>query len=429
MHMAGILALLTVAGLIGALLGLNAKDLMSFIKNLWQKYSASRSRKRASLAATHFTPEGVVSVPGRFYGSSVRVRELSQYVLTVNGRKLPTTIYFGPRHLGIDTPPLNLDMRLLRADKTRPAEEPALKAVQNYGRVITARLVEMGVKVWDEPQYRLMDFSDNPHVFCFSETRFRNYRFTSGLLADELEDALIECKGDPERILRRHRSLPIRRALLPDPDSLVSPAQRECCGGIGVVFAMRRKTIEYDDYAFPVQLRSDQVSDQRGLYAVIPKGFHGPSVDPSIEVNVHWTVFRELYEELAGGEEVEHKGTRLKHDWYFDECEALRWFKKHEGWRCEVVAFGLNALAGNYEFAILLVIEDPSYWEQFGSKLERNWEAENVRFFSSTKPNKLAGLLLDHKWAGESLFHIAEALWRLRAIDREHVALPEISRP
>jgi len=40
---------------------------------------------------------------------------------------------------------------------------------------------------------------------------------------------------------------------------------------------------------------------------------------PFAEVNLSWTIYRELFEELFGGKEVEKDLRRLRHNWYFKE--------------------------------------------------------------------------------------------------------------
>jgi hypothetical protein len=44
----------------------------------------------------------------------------------------------------------------------------------------------------------------------------------------------------------------------------------------------------------------------------------------------------------------------------------LAWFRTNRrGFRLEVVSFGLNLMDGTFEFGVLLVVTDPSYWEEF----------------------------------------------------------------
>jgi hypothetical protein len=115
-----------------------------------------------------------------------------------------------------------------------------------------------------------------------------------------LTDKLIEEEGQPAKVLNQ---LPLRDRLAPSREALFDFSTRPCCGGFGLVVAIARPD-PHNDYVIPVQYRSTNVTNARGLCAVIPKAFHSAAVGADEEVNVFWSAMREFYEELHGGNEV-----------------------------------------------------------------------------------------------------------------------------
>ena len=175
----------------------------------------------------------------------------------------------------------------------------------------------------------MLKIINGKEVIKYSMTSFLKYRFTIGLLEDELIDALISTKGDIDKIISNtHKYLPIRNELIPDLNLLLNFQERFCAGGIGVVLAFARGEPD-NDFIIPVQSRSKKVSDGRNQLAVIPKAFHQPLLENKAEVNVYWTSFRELYEEVFHGIEVEKEISKIKFDWYFNEIPEMKYFKDH----------------------------------------------------------------------------------------------------
>jgi hypothetical protein len=291
-----------------------------------------------------------------------------------------------------------------------------------------ARLAALDVRIWNAPIYRLVGLPpDRPPVAArFAPAHFFDYRFTGGLLTDEVLEALVRRQGDVEAVLaRREEELPLRARLLPTADALASLDARVCAGGIGAVVAMARA----DDFVIPIQTRSGHVSEGHGLCTTLPKAYHQPTAGAEEEVHLQWTVYRELFEELFGGEEVAPHDRRRRFDWYFDASPALDYFRTHpEAFDLEITAFGLNALGGGYEFAMLLAIHDPGYWATFGPTMARAWEADGLTFLSTKDRARIDALLTDGALAGESLFHLAEGLRRLQTLDPRRVALPPMDR-
>jgi hypothetical protein len=97
------------------------------------------------------------------------------------------------------------------------------------------------------------------------------------------------------------------------------------------------------------------------------------------------------------------------------------------GSRTGCVAFGINLVTGNYEFACLIVISDEDWWQHFGHRVEANWEASRVRRYSSRDTDGLAALAADPRWSNEGLFAFLEGLRRLAQLDTGgRVAAPTI---
>ena len=156
-----------------------------------------------------------------------------------------------------------------------------------------------------------------------------------------------------------------------------------------------------------------------------PKGFHQPHIDPSSrskELTISFSVYREFFEELLGGQEVEKDVTNVKTDWFLEDKivqgEPLHWLLKHrDELTLECTGFGFNLKTGNYEFAILLAVHNPEFWVSYGSVVQPNWEAkENLTKLYSTEEKKISQLLKTPSWTDEGLFVFREGLIRLHEL-------------
>jgi len=186
-----------------------------------------------------------------------------------------------------------------------------------------------------------------------------------------------------------------------------------------------------DGYYIPIQRRSSEVADARGLLATFPRGSHALGVGNAGEENVYWSVFRELAEEGYNLEDAQGNPNFVTKDWFFSQanCPGMRWFLDNpDSYICEVVAFGFDAILGDFHFAVLLAIKDPSYYDQFSGKLRKNWETDSFIEVSTTDTRQISKLLKDPTWVGDALFHFVEALLRLQQLDPKYVSLPKIER-
>ena len=77
------------------------------------------------------------------------------------------------------------------------------------------------------------------------------------------------------------------------------------------------------------------------------------------ETSVAATVYREIYEEMFGGKEVQGDDKHFKPLWFMSKTQ-LAWFRQNpSGFTLELVSFGLNLMDGTFEFGVLLAITDP----------------------------------------------------------------------
>src|SRR5260370_17181471 len=92
------------------------------------------------------------------------------------------------------------------------------------------------------------------------------------------------------------------------------------------------------------------------------------------ETSVAATVYRETYEELFGGREVEAEDRHTAPLWYMSE-PMLEWLEQHRDIVVtEIVSFGLNLVDGTYEFGVLFAINDHRSCPMFTNKITLNEE-------------------------------------------------------
>jgi hypothetical protein len=234
---------------------------------------------------------------------------------------------------------------------------------------------------------------------------------------------ILDFRGDSDTARGQRYFLPLRKPELPNVESLANVDRRFCCGGVGVLVAFKQS----ESYLVPIQERGQMVSDTRGTLALIPKGFHQPVADAGQEINIRSSVFREPYEEVFGGKEVEGDTQHMDPYWYIHKSEPMKWFWDNKQYICEVVCFGYNQTSGNYEFGVLLVVQDESYWTRYKADMKRMWETHKTFLVDTRDQEKIAELVMDSRWAQEALFHFVQCLIRLREIAPAAVNLPNVS--
>lgn len=290
-------------------------------------------------------------------------------------------------------------------------------------------LQRQGVKIWDSPMYSLVGLEfDNAGVrMSFALDSFYNYRFTIGLLPDELYEVLCRPHGFASIVYHRWERLPLREKYLPDAKALVDLEGRLCVGGIVVVFAVATPD---NDFIIPIQTRSNRVAVEQGVRTVIPQAFHQPVKGSQRTVDLAYAVYRELYEELMGGEEVEENPRNVDPFFFYKTCEPIRWLRdptNSGACHLEMTFLGINCMSGNYEICILLAVTSEQFWGSHGAKLSYNWEAANLELLSTQDAGRLAAAITKPDWSSGGLVALTRGLQRLEEISPDRVALPHIT--
>ncbi|MFD7659785.1 transcriptional regulator [Actinosynnema sp. NPDC059797] len=340
-----------------------------------------------------------------------------------------TTVFTHPDWLDLDCPLIpahdQLKLSTVTPDDHQPMnEESAGRAAQRL-----AEALALGNRMVNMPLYRLLDLGVQRHQLGGSVgvTNFVGYVVTMDLLEGELVDALTT--GQPIS----PGALPLRDAYLPDLPSVLDVSGRMCAGGALALTAIARPADPFRgeaDYLLLVQERSGHVINAARRLAVIPKGFHQPLTDYRADAQIGATLRREMEEELFGRDDIDNTVGDQRHADPMHPTrlsEPMRWLLAEPGrLRMECTGFGLNLVSGNFEFASLIVIEDEQFWTEFGGQVRANWEASNLRQFSSLDTEGLEELANDVAWSNEGLFALLQGLRRLRQIGGSRVNLPTI---
>jgi transcriptional regulator with XRE-family HTH domain len=316
-----------------------------------------------------------------------------------------------------------------------PSAAPTTRLSDIARHAAIARLAEVEVAetiLMNNPLYRLLEVDIGPQRLAATVTLadFAGYALTADLLESELVDAI---SGDGSA---RRGPTPLRDLYLPSTTAATALDQRECVGGPATLLAIARpaRGSRPADFVLLIQERSARVVNVAGKLAVIPKAFHQPISEPADEADLVSTLERELEEELLGRQDLEQlsQDSRRRADPLHElhRSEPMAWLAARRasgGYRTECVAYGINLVTGNYEFACLIVIGDEEWWRRFGHLVEANWEASRVRRYSSRDTDGLAALAADPQWSNEGLFAFLEGLRRLAQLDTGgRVAAPPI---
>jgi len=255
--------------------------------------------------------------------------------------------------------------------------------------------------VINSPIYRLLDVAIARHRLkaTVSLADFASYALTLDLLETELITALVAAtpgvfSGAGQAKVVPH--LPLRNAYLPTLPSALALSDRLCGGGPVALLAVARgprRGRGERDFVLLVQERSTRVLNVTGRLAVVPKAFHGPTVEAAAEARLSASLEREFEEELLGRQDLEQltEGSSWRADPFHPDhlSEPMRWLvaRRHtDAYRLECVGFGINMVTGNYEFPCLIVIDDEEWWARYGGQVEANWEIERIRRYSSPTP-------------------------------------------
>jgi len=300
-------------------------------------------------------------------------------------------------------------------------------AVESLGEALNAK----GVKFRNNPIYCLRSFDPGggQWIAAFSLAQYADYKIELGRLEEETARALEHSGSSPELAFKeRYSQMPIREKLLPNSSVFANYGERLCAGGTNVLFAVRKPGD--DDFTFWIKRRSKTVSTAQSSFSLIPSGMHQPTTRAHAQeqTSVAATVYREIFEELFDGKEVEGDDSHLNPLWFMSKPQ-LAWFRDNrDKFRLEVVSFGLNLMDGTYEFGVLLVVTDEIYWKLFGDLSKTNPEFDD----SETAPvqtndrARLAAIMTDSRCAATSLIALVEGLRRLHQLEPTKVTLPDI---
>jgi DNA-binding SARP family transcriptional activator len=266
--------------------------------------------------------------------------------------------------------------------------------------------------VWDDDIYRLaqIHLSADTLRASFALDRFVHYALTLSLLEHELLDALAAHDNDPSFVLSHaETALPLRKAYLPDAESLAQVSTRLCAGGIATLFV---HAVDEGEYRAILHRRSQKVFKRTGRLSVVPQAWHQPVWDPQAEVCLSTTVERELEEELLGRKEVTRGEDLQVLDPYHlaSRTPQMRWLLENRAaWHRECTGLSINLLTGTYDFSCLIVISDPTF-----GQLWPNWETERTIPLSLRPSNiqRVREKALDASWVDEALFAFFRGLRR-----------------
>jgi transcriptional regulator with XRE-family HTH domain len=408
------------------------------IENLSDSVRYQRAHARA-----HVTRDQLVVALERYYSSASAPEDAALYRARVGPHVLATSVLTRPTWLQprvpLATPAEQFEFV---PPMTAPEPAPLLAGERLNFAIDRLAQVELSTTVLaNNPIYRLLRLALEPGRLeaAVGLIDFATYALTMDLLESELVDTLAEASS--QRALSRtggqRLRLPLRDAYLPSLAHVLDFERRICAGGPVVLLAAARPGRRLGrpaDFALLVQERSPRVLNVVGRLAVIPKAFHGPTIEPQAEADLSASVHRELEEELLGRDELGNvfdEGLRKVDPFHSDLLsEPLRWLLEHQdpsAYRLECVGFGVNLLTGNYEFPCLIVVNDEEWWARFGGQIEANWEIRRVRLYSSRDAAGLQDLMLDPRWSSEGLFAFVEGLRRLAELDTaSRVTVPEL---
>ena len=258
-------------------------------------------RHQRAYTRSHLTRDQLVAALERYYAASSH-EHCGLYRAQVGGRILLTSVLTKPGWLQtrvpLDTPAEHFQYvpQAAAPIPTSPLEGELLDAA--IDRLAQAELLT--TVLVDNQIYQLLRVTIEPARLQATVTliNFATYALTMDLLEAELVDTLADITGHiagaPRKAGRLH--LPLRDTYLPSVSHALDFERRICAGGpVALLAAARpreRAGRRPPDYALLVQERSPRVLNVVGRLAVIPKAFHGPTVEPSAEADLSTSVHR-----------------------------------------------------------------------------------------------------------------------------------------
>src|SRR5262249_17329311 len=151
---------------------------------------------------------------------SIAQAGLARYSYLVDGQQFCTKAVMKPKWVDLNIPLNSVDTtRDFDSQVSAPIRVPDEQAVR-----IVETMAADGRRLFDAPLYRLTKLRLLPRKrFClrFGLSSYFEYLFTSGMLEDELFQALIDLNLSPSAVMKEpSKYLPCRTKLIPDAESL-----------------------------------------------------------------------------------------------------------------------------------------------------------------------------------------------------------------
>lgn len=196
--------------------------------------------------------------------------------------------------------------------------------------------------------------------------KYRDYLAVAGGLEDETFSAIAHPK--------RART-PIRDAFFSTADD--AAASRLGLHSIGMVTAL-----VYWDAGIPMVLihrRSEAVSTYAGAMGVVPMfSLQTRDLSERTEISLTNNFYRELFEELYGGEEAQSASKRVAKDWYHRSTELSRYVKDGGESKLRILGFGFDARNGQLIVGSMYLMRDLDFAGEEVAKMRGNWEMSDI---------------------------------------------------
>lgn len=356
----------------------------------------------------------------------LRRRGAAVYRPRLRGDGLRTGVVYAAAR-GAESARLEAGNRILNERFLGPSSQPP---PEDIAAEVAADIAYRDLTLWNAPLYVLADTDPFAAQLKpgFRLDSFFNFRYGVGALWDEAVQAVADVDGDVARVLgEREKLLPFRTHFAPTVPSFLDLKTKLCGGGISLLLAFRRSK-PFDDYALVLQRRAPKLAAGAGALGVYPHAYHQPSVSPAEEFGLVDTALREIYEELFDGEEVQRAPRHLMPHHYLSSSTPMKWLDTNrDKWDLYCTAFGLYTLSPGYDAAMLLVVQESSFWEKFSPAMMACWEVDGdlTPVVSSRDDRTIEALLRRKEWFEGGLASFARGLTTLAIREPGRTSLPE----
>jgi hypothetical protein len=419
--------------------GYTAKDFVNWLMESSHNAQNEKSRKRIADEREDEVRFGsqsnLAAVIGKYYKQLLPGDRWFQYEYQAEGYRKLTTVFTTKALLDMEIDLSDEDSGIVIRTPRKTSlpssdlDPEMLRLFKDYGKLKLEQQIQRGTTLFSNPTFVVENISFEKRLseIGFGLVDFLKYRFTSGLLGDELTESLVRSKGNIDAIVNEPLTfLPIRSRLMSTRSALDNFSSRYCAAGVNAFVAIRRGK-PYDDFGIPVHLRSQKVATGSNKWSLTPQAYHQQLMNSKREAYLQLTVFRELFEEGFGGDSVEREHNNLDPQWYMHQHPGMRWFREFAGaYDLKLQNLTINSYAGNVDFGCSLIIPVEAYWQEFGSLLEKNWEASKMEVVSSLDHERWVDLLTESDWISESVPTLVSGLNYLSRRFPKRTRLPTV---